>query len=86
MDHGSIVLLIPIVAIVVGGLVRIARLKASAGPGGTAVTGEMEARLGTLEQEITTLRQELTEAQERIDFTERLLTQAKESKRVSGPE
>ena len=36
-----------------------------------------------LEVEVGQLRQELTEAQERLDFTERLLAQGPEARRVS---
>ena len=35
-----------------------------------------------LEQEIGTLRQELSDAQERLDFTERLLARAAEARRL----
>jgi hypothetical protein len=51
------------------------------GPGG----GERQARLEILEAEVSNLRQELSEAQERLDFAERLLAQGAESRRV-GPE
>lgn len=49
------------------------------GPGGT----EPSPRLDALETEVTRLRQELTEAQERLDFAERLLAQSPERRRVS---
>ena len=42
-------------------------------------------RLDLLETEVGSLRQELTEAQERLDFAERLLAQGREPRRV-GPE
>jgi hypothetical protein len=45
---------------------------------------EPSARFEALETEVTRLRQELTEAQERLDFTERLLAQG--DKRRVGPE
>jgi len=51
------------------------------GPGGS----ERQARLEVLETEVSNLRQELSEAQERLDFAERLLAQGTESRRV-GPE
>jgi hypothetical protein len=47
--------------------------------------GELQDRLEALEGEMNTLRQELSETQERLDFTERLLAQAPETRRV-GPE
>jgi hypothetical protein len=42
---------------------------------------EDEARLELLETEVNNLRGELSEAQERLDFTERLLAQGSESRR-----
>ena len=51
------------------------------GPGGS----ERPARLDVLEGEVSNLRRELGEAQERLDFAERLLAQRPESRRV-GPE
>ncbi len=46
---------------------------------------EGQAQLEVLEAEVSQLRQELTEAQERLDFAERLLAQGAEARRV-GPE
>lgn len=43
------------------------------------------SRLDALEAEVSNLRQELSEAQERLDFAERLLAQGSEARRV-GPE
>ena len=51
------------------------------GPGG----GDVQTRLEGIEVEMGSLRRELTEAQERLDFTERVLAQAAEARRV-GPE
>jgi len=51
------------------------------GPGGS----DLQARLEALEGEMGMLRRELTETQERLDFTERVLTQAPEARRV-GPQ
>jgi len=47
--------------------------------------GETQDRLDALEGEVSDMRRELNEAQERIDFTERVLAQRPESPRV-GPE
>jgi hypothetical protein len=47
--------------------------------------GEDQARLEALESEMGDLRRELTEAQERLDFAERVLAQAPDARRV-GPE
>jgi hypothetical protein len=50
------------------------------GRGGTA----REARLDVLEAEVSRLREQLSEAQERLDFAERLLARGPES-RPSAP-
>ena len=57
------------------------RLRPLANAGGS----ESEARLEVLEADVSSLRGELSEAQERLDFAERLLAQGSESRRV-GPE
>ena len=46
---------------------------------------ELPARFETLELEMQNLRQELGEVQERLDFTERMLAQEAETRRV-GPQ
>jgi hypothetical protein len=46
---------------------------------------ESEARLDALEGEVGNLRRELGEAQERLDFAERVLAQVPDARRV-GPE
>jgi hypothetical protein len=51
-------------------------------PGQADPDAEMEARVEALELEVSSLRQELAEAQERLDFAERLLAQASESRRL----
>lgn len=51
------------------------------GPEGM-VGSELDDRLAAIEFEVSTLRQELGEAQERLDFAERLLAQAPEARRV----
>lgn len=60
------------------------------GPGGTDPgTRESVAQLGAefdaLRDEVTGLRRELDEAQNRLDFTERLLAQAKERGLLAPP-
>jgi hypothetical protein len=47
--------------------------------------GEDQARLEVLEAEMGDLRRELSEAQERLDFAERVLAQGPDARRV-GPE
>ena len=85
MGPEQIVLLIPITAIIMVGLVRIARLlgPGNQGKGGHGVK-QLEARLEAVEQELAGLQHELSETQERLDFAERLLAQAREGKRI-GP-
>ena len=43
-----------------------------------------EAELTALREEVGDLRRELGELQERMDFTERMLTQAREVERLPG--
>jgi hypothetical protein len=50
------------------------------GPRATA-GGELPARLEALEADVSNLRQELSEAQERLDFAERVLAQPVEARR-----
>jgi hypothetical protein len=45
----------------------------------------LQAGLEDLEIEVGTLRQELGEAQERMDFTERMLAREADSRRVDAP-
>jgi hypothetical protein len=86
MDHGSLALLIPIMAlaipvcaIVFNGLIKVAKYRAGSA-GGTDPAAE--SRLSALEQEVAQLRGELSETQERLDFTERLLARNAESRRL----
>jgi hypothetical protein len=46
---------------------------------------DVESRFEALDADMSALRQELSEAQERLDFTERLLAQDAETRRV-GPQ
>ncbi len=64
-----IALLIPVSAIVMSGLTKLARYRAM-GDGGE----DTRLRLDQMEQELQAVRRELVEAQERLDFAERLLT------------
>ncbi|MGH7426759.1 MAG: hypothetical protein ACREMW_15660 [Gemmatimonadales bacterium] len=47
-----------------------------------SATPELEARVRALEEELGTLRRELSEANERLDFTERLLARTEEARRI----
>jgi hypothetical protein len=49
---------------------------------GPVVGGDLTARLEALEGEVDSQRRELTETQERLDFTERVLAQPPEARRV----
>jgi hypothetical protein len=85
MGPESLVLLIPIAAIVMTGLVKIARLWAPVAQGQSSPAAkQLEARLEAVEQELASLQQDLSETQERVDFAERMLAQAREGKRI-GP-
>jgi hypothetical protein len=83
MDPGQIALSIPVVAIIMGGLVKISsNMKA---PRPAPGNPELDSRVESLEQEMTAVRQELAEAQERLDFTERLLAQSREAGQLKPP-
>ncbi len=82
MDPGSIALLIPVVAILSGAAVKIAKVRA--GPPGVSGSPEDGARLDALEEEMGHLRQELTEAQERLDFAERLLAKGRDGNKLGS--
>ena len=73
--------LIPVVAIIAFAAVRIARLRATR-PEGPSV--DLTARLEALERTVQGLQQELGDTQERLDFTERLLSKARDERRLGG--
>jgi uncharacterized protein YceH (UPF0502 family) len=81
MDPGFLGPLVPIAAIVAFAAVKIARLRAAA-PG--AIPADVTARLEALEERVETLHQELAETHERLDFTERLLGQVRDERRIGG--
>lgn len=92
MDKQSLALLIPIFAmlipisaIVMGGILKVvklhveeAKIKAGALPEGALA--ELDHFRGEFEQ----VRNELAEVQERLDFAERLLAQRREQERLPG--
>ena len=82
MDAGSLALMIPIVAIGAGAMVKVAKIRAAAGA--VAMDPQAAERLATLEDEVGRLGRELAEAQERLDFTERLLARQR-SDQLSPP-
>ena len=61
------------------------------GPGGSELQARLEAleaevsKFEALEAQVSKLRQEVSEAQERLDFAERLLAQGADARRV-GPQ
>ena len=73
--------LIPVVAIIAIAAVKIARIRATAPSSGSA---DVVARLESLENTVHVLQQDLGETQERLDFAERLLSQAREERRLGS--
>jgi hypothetical protein len=87
MQPDALAPLIPVAAIIMFGLVRISRhWRPAALAEGKAATRQLEERLQAVEQEIAVLQSDLSETQERLDFAERLLAQAREGKRLGGGE
>ena len=81
MNPEFVVPLIPIVAIIAIAAVKIARVRATRPESASA---EVTARLEALERGVEGLQQELVETQERLDFAERLLSKAREERRIDG--
>lgn len=73
-------LAIPVAAIIMGSLVKMARFKAEGQRPG--LSADTDARMAALEDDVHQLRRELGETQERLDFTERLLAQRNETKQL----
>lgn len=80
MDPGALALLLPIVAIVCVTIIKVTRVRSEARH--DAMGGDVTGRLEALEHEVGSLRQELTEAQERLDFAERMLAQNPSARRL----
>jgi hypothetical protein len=81
MDPQFLAPLIPVVAIIAFAAVKIARLRASRPE---SLSADVTARLEALEHGFEGLQQELAETQERLDFAERLLTKAREERRIES--
>jgi predicted nucleic acid-binding Zn-ribbon protein len=79
MDPAFLGPLIPIAAIVAFAAVKIAKLRATSASSLPADTAE---RLEALEQKVDGLQQELAETHERFDFAERMLSQARDTRRL----
>ncbi len=80
MDPSLLAPLIPVVAIIAIAAVKIARIRANP----DLPSADVSARLEALERSLQDVQQELTETQERVDFAERLLSQAREDRRIGG--
>jgi predicted nucleic acid-binding Zn-ribbon protein len=74
--------LIPIVAIISYTVLRLARMRAAREA--ASPSADVTARVEALEHRIDSVQQELSEAQERLDFAERLLSKAREERRIGG--
>jgi hypothetical protein len=73
--------LIPIVAIIAIAAVKIARLRTTPQ---ASLPADVTSRLEALERNVESLEQQLGETQERLDFAERLLAQAREQRQIGG--
>ena len=62
-------------------IIKVARLWTSRSPSPSA---DVTARLEALEGSVQQLQQEHTETQERLDFAERLLSKARDERRISS--
>ena len=62
-------------------VLKIARLRAARSQSPPA---EVTERLDAVEQRVGDLQQELAETQERLDFAERLLSKAREERRIGN--
>lgn len=62
-------------------VLKIARLRANRTQ---SLAPEVTERIEAVEQRVEALQQELAETQERLDFAERLLSKAREEKRIGG--
>ena len=62
-------------------IVKVARLWISRPQ---SLSADVTARLEALERSVEQLQQEQAEAQERLDFAERVLSKAREERRING--
>ena len=81
MDGQFLAPLIPIVAIIAFTAVKITRLRMSRPD---SLSADVSGRLEALEHDVESLHQGLAETQERLDFAERMLSKAKEERRIGG--
>ena len=73
--------LIAIAAIAAAAVVKVARLR---GTRTESPSADVTARLEALERSVQDLQQEQVETQERLDFAERLLSKAREERRIGS--
>lgn len=90
MDRHAIAMLIPIIVLGSIGLITFTLTPLGRAIarriGGQAGSSDLEERVSRLEVDLDATRHELAESQERLDFTERALTQLKDAPRLPpGP-
>lgn len=81
MDPAFLAPLIPIAAIIAFAAVKIVKLRTGSPD---ALSADAAARLEALEHKVEGMQQELSETHERLDFAERLLSQARETRRIDS--
>jgi predicted nucleic acid-binding Zn-ribbon protein len=81
MDPAFLAPLIPITAIIAFAVVKIVGIRTTSQ---ASLSGDVKARLESLEAKVDGLQQELSETHERLDFAERLLSQARDDRRIDG--
>jgi len=74
--------LIPVVAIIAFAAIRLARIRAGSHP--ASLSADVTARLDDLENNVHRLEEDLAETQERLDFAERLLSNAREGRQLGS--
>jgi hypothetical protein len=75
---------IPVVALVFNGLTRLAKARKEAieAQYGGTLNSTVEAQLEELRTQMQDVQRELADTQERLDFTERMLTQHREQREL----
>ena len=81
VDPGEFVGLIAVAGIAAATIVKVARLWA---PRRESLSADFTERLEALERSVQSLQQEQAETQERLDFAERLLSKAREERRIGS--
>ena len=70
-----------VVSIIARATIKIEQVRAAHGERSSA---DLTARVEELESTVAELRDQLTQAQERLDFAERLLTEARQDRRIGS--